>query len=223
MILENAPLLDFARPTPMAILGTGRVGQNLAQKLAERGHPVLMGSRDPEACAERWNAPGIVFLDPAAAIRQAELVINALPGEHSLEVLRGLQSELAGKILVDVANAVQRSAGQMEPLYPDSSLGERLQEALPETEVVKTLNTMMFKVMTDPHALQTPPTAFLSGDSSRARATVQALLKELGWPADWTLDLGDISSARGTEALFLLVPHLVRSLGFVPFALGIAR
>jgi 8-hydroxy-5-deazaflavin:NADPH oxidoreductase len=107
--------------------------------------------------------------------------------------------------------------------YPNSSLAEHLQQALPNTHVVKTLNTMLFTVIVDPHSLSTPPTAFLSGNDGDAKATVTKLLGDLGWPTDWSLDLGDITTARGTEAVILLVPHILRTRGFAPFALTITK
>jgi 8-hydroxy-5-deazaflavin:NADPH oxidoreductase len=48
------------------------------------------------------------------------------------------------------------------------------------------------------------------------------LLGDLGWPNDWIEDLGDITSARGVEAVMLLVPHIIRSRGFSPFAFTLA-
>ncbi|GGR40812.1 hypothetical protein [Deinococcus ruber] len=108
-------------------------------------------------------------------------------------------------------------------MYPGSSLGEQLQLVLPQTRVFKTLNTMMFKARTDPRSLVTPPTAFLSGNDPSAKVSVRALLDELGWPEAWGLDLGDISTARGAEKVFLFLPYLARILGFVPFALSVAH
>jgi predicted dinucleotide-binding enzyme len=107
-------------------------------------------------------------------------------------------------------------------LYPNSSVAEHLQRALPGTHVVKTLNTMLFTVMTDPRGLTTPPTAFLSGNDPTAKATATGLLAELGWPLPWIEDLGDITTARGPEAVVLLVPHVIRSRGLKPFALSLA-
>jgi 8-hydroxy-5-deazaflavin:NADPH oxidoreductase len=48
------------------------------------------------------------------------------------------------------------------------------------------------------------------------------LLGDLGWPSAWIEDLGDISTARGLEALVLLVPYIIRRRGLVPFALTVA-
>ena len=131
-------------------------------------------------------------------------------------------STLDGKILVDVSNATERTEGGPGPLvYPGSSLAEHLQEALPDTRVVKTLNTMLFMVMTAPGSLSHPATAFLSGDDADAKATVLGLLADLGWPAEQVLDLGGVATARGPEALILLVPDVLRARGFAPVAISI--
>jgi predicted dinucleotide-binding enzyme len=108
-------------------------------------------------------------------------------------------------------------------MYPNSSLAEALQQALPGTAVVKTLNTMLFMVMANPDCLAIAPTVFLSGNDESAKALVQDLLEDLGWAPDRIEDLGDIRTARGPEALVLLVPALIRKRGVAPFAVTIAR
>lgn len=203
----------------IAILGAGRVGGSLGRALASQGHDVVVGVREPSKHA----AAGYVSL--AEAVAAAPLVIHATPGDSALETLRPLRALLAGKVLLDVANATKRLPSGMPGglCYPDSSLAEKLQEALPETKVVKALNTMLFSVMAAPGSLSHPPTAFLSGNDEAAKAQVATLLADLGWRAEWLLDLGGIESARATEALILLVPHLIRKHGFAPFAIGVVR
>lgn len=212
------------RMSALAVLGTGRVGTNLAAGLADAGHEVTVGTRDETVAKQRWTGPAVTFADHASAARGAGIVINATPGDTSVARLSALHEELAGRILVDVANATVRDQGGtgFALVYPNSSLGEHLQRALPETRVVKTLNSMMFSVMTDPHATAIPPVAFLSGDDPDAKATTATLLADLGWPADWIQDLGDITTARGPEAFMLLAPHIGRSRGIVPFGMSIA-
>ncbi|MFF9070175.1 NADPH-dependent F420 reductase [Streptomyces sp. NPDC014891] len=197
--------------TTIAVLGNGRVGGNLAAALTRAGHEVTVADSTPGAAAE--------------AARRARIVINATPGAGSLERLAALRDELRGTLLVDVANATTDGPDGLpaELLYPGSSLAEQLQQALPETHVVKTLNTMLFPVMTAPAMLAHAPTVFLSGDDARAKQAVRELLADLGWHDEWITDLGGIGTARATEAAILFAPHVIRSDGFVPFAVSIAR
>ncbi|KJY23984.1 NADP oxidoreductase, partial [Streptomyces sp. NRRL S-444] len=158
--------------TTIGILGAGRVGTNLAGTLSAAGHHVTLGTRNPEDTTARniGLAPRIAFADHRTTARTTDIVINATPGDSSLDRLTDLRAELSGKILVDVSNATRDTAEGLpgDLCYPGSSLAERLQAALPDTHVVKTLNTMLFTVMTAPETLATPPTAYLSGDSEHA-------------------------------------------------------
>ncbi|MFJ4584690.1 NADPH-dependent F420 reductase [Streptomyces echinatus] len=197
--------------TMIAVLGNGRVGGSLALALTRAGHEVTVADRSPGSAAD--------------AARTAQIVINATPGAGSLERLIALREELRGRILVDVSNATVDGPDGLpaELLYPGSSLAERLQEALPDTRVVKTLNTMLYTVMTAPAALTQTPTAFLSGKDPEAKQVVRGLLADLGWQQEWITDLGGIVTARAAEAAILFVPHVIRSSGFAPFAISITR
>jgi predicted dinucleotide-binding enzyme len=208
----------------IAILGSGRVSRALAAKLSLLGHDVTIGTRAPERAAAAWGARHTTFAQPSQATQGAAIVVNATPGTTSLAWLSSLRAELAGTILLDVANAIERGAdgtpGKL--MYTNGSLAERLQQALPDTAVVKSLNTMAFTVMVDPRGVGTAPTAFLSGNATAAKAVVSGLLHDLGWPPGWLEDLGDITTARATEAVALLVEPIVRKRGFVPFAVSLA-
>ncbi|WP_030938269.1 NADPH-dependent F420 reductase [Streptomyces sp. NRRL S-646] len=197
--------------TMIAVLGNGRVGGSLALALTRAGHEVTVADRSPGSAAD--------------AARTAQIVINATPGAGSLERLVALREELQGKILVDVSNATVDGPDGLpaELLYPGSSLAEQLQEALPDTRVVKTLNTMLYTVMTAPAALAQTPTAFLSGQDPEAKQVVRGLLADLSWQQEWITDLGGIETARAAEAAILFVPHVIRSSGFAPFAISITR
>ncbi|KAB1978849.1 NADPH-dependent F420 reductase [Streptomyces triticiradicis] len=197
--------------TTIAVLGNGRVGGSLALALTRAGHEVTAADRSPGSAAD--------------AARTARIVINATPGAGSLERLVALREELRGKILVDVSNATVDGPDGLpaDLLHPGSSLAEQLQEALPDTRVVKTLNTMLHTVMTAPAALTQAPTAFLSGEDPEAKQVVRGLLADLGWQREWITDLGGIETARATEAAILFVPHVIRSSGFAPFAISITR
>jgi predicted dinucleotide-binding enzyme len=200
----------------LAILGTGNVAQTLARRLSETGHEVTFGSRDP-ASRTGLNAPVMSLAD---AVAGHDVVINATPGAASLEVVAGIgAAAFAGKVLVDVANA---NTPAFELVYPNSSLGEKLQAALPDAKVVKTMNTAAMAVMTEPAALP-PSSVFVSGDDAAAKATVKSLLAGLGWPEDSIVDLGGIVSARGTEHYFLMFAALVQSVGSPEFNIRLVR
>ncbi|MEU6001069.1 NAD(P)-binding domain-containing protein [Streptomyces sp. NPDC047197] len=215
--------------TSIGILGTGSVGSGLARALAAAGHEVTLGHRQPPEQAEVREPGGaagaIRIADQRATAATTDVVINATPGDSALTRLSALDAELTGKILIDVSNATRHSPDGLpaDLCYPGSSLAEQLQQALPATRVVKTLNTMLFPVMTAPAALSTPPTAYLSGNDAHAKTVAAALLGDLGWQPPWIEDLGDITTARATEALVLLVPHVLRRSGFQPFAVSLAR
>lgn len=201
----------------IGILGTGIVGRTLSAKLAQGGNDVMMGTRDVASLMERsaggeqesfseWQRanPRVKIAEFGGAAEFGEVVINATSGLASLEVLGHIgQNRLTGKILIDVANALDFSKG-MPPLLAycnNDSLGERIQQALPHTKVVKTLNTMNAQVMVDPRAIGGGDHhVFLSGNDPIAKRKVADYLRIwFGWKN--AIDLGDITTARGTEML----------------------
>ncbi len=214
----------------IGVLGTGMVGRTIATGLVELGHEVTMGSRSAGSAAlAGWvdgtegSARGGTFADAAAA---AELAFNCTAGGASLDALAAAGDEnLAGKVLVDVANPLDFSQGMPPTLSVcnDDSLGERIQAALPETRVVKALNTINHLVMTDPGRVPGAHNIFVCGNDEGAKAEVAELLESFGWPPGSILDLGDISAARGTEMYLPLWLRLMGALGTGEFNIAVAR
>ncbi len=200
----------------IAILGTGMVGKAHAQKLSSLGHEVYVGSRtDDNSELASWakEVGGTVTVSTfAEAAHEGELVINATAGMHSLEALQQAGSEnLKGKILIDIANPLDFSAGMPPTLSicNTTSLGEQIQQAFPDTKVVKTLNTVNCDIQVNPSLLPGEHDLFICGNDEGAKAEVTAILKEwYGWKT--VLDLGDITAARGTE---MLMPFWLRLYG----------
>ena len=121
------------------------------------------------------------------------------------------ETNLRGKILIDVANPLDFSQGMPPTLSVSNtdSLGEQIQRGFPEAKVVKTLHTVNAYLMVDPAQLAgADHTVFVSGDDTEAKATVAGLLRSFGWTD--IIDLGDISAARGTE---MLLPIWLRLFG----------
>lgn len=223
----------------IGILGTGIVGKTLSESLSRSGNDVMMGTRDVAALLGRtgggepgsfgeWhgNNPAVRVGTFAEAAEFGEVVFNATSGLASLEVLGGIgQARLAGKILIDVANALDFSHG-MPPFLAycnTDSLGERIQRALPHTKVVKTLNTMNAHVMVDPQRLaEGDHHVFLSGDDPIAKRKVADYLRIwFGWKN--AIDLGDITTARGTEMMLAAWLRLWSALDTPRFNFKIVR
>ena len=181
----------------IGILGTGMVGQALADGLARAGHTVVMGTREPEG---RQFPDGVEVLTSAQAC-DAELVINALNGSVAVEVLTSLAEYLQDRILLDLSNPLDFSRGFPPTLFTEQtdSLGEQIQRALPATRVVKSLNTLNCELMLNPGALSGPSAVFVSGDDTIAKQFVSDLLTSFGWQQ--IIDLGGIETARGAEML----------------------
>ncbi|MQA35105.1 NADPH-dependent F420 reductase [Modestobacter roseus] len=200
----------------ITVLGTGQMAQVLGAGLLRAGHDVVFGSRDPGR-ARDLPAP---VLGHAEAIARADVVLSALAAAHSLETLTPLRDALGTRVLIDIGNAVDE---RMELIYTDSSLGERLQRALPEVRVVKTLNTVGGPIGADPALLPEPTNVFLSGDDAAAKATVAGILADLGWATEQQIDLGGIATARAVEHWFLLFAALMGALRDPGFNLSIVR
>ncbi|MET3772815.1 NADPH-dependent F420 reductase [Arthrobacter nitrophenolicus] len=224
----------------IAVFGTGTVGRALAGALAERGHEVTVGTRDPGETASRtgpdrmgrppfseWQAghPEVGLADYAGAAGSAELVVNATSGAGSLPALGAAgAARLAGKVLVDVSNPLDFSQGMPPVLNPvnTDSLAERIQQAFPGARVVKTLNTMNAALMVDPGRLAGGDhSVFLSGDDAAAKDTVRDLLESFGHRD--IIDLGDITSARGAEMWLPLWLRLYGVLGTADFNIKVVR
>ena len=190
----------------IGVLGTGTVGRTLAQALVAHGHEVRMGSRAAgNEHAVAWaqeNGPLASEGSFADAAAFGELAINATAGAASLEAIEAAGAEqLAGKVLIDVANPLDMTHGMPPTLTVcnDDSLAEQIQRAHPEVRVVKALNTMTAAVMVQPDLVPGPHTVFVCGNDDAAKSQAAILLGDLGWPESSILDLGDITGARGME------------------------
>ncbi|MFJ8623952.1 NADPH-dependent F420 reductase [Kitasatospora sp. NPDC093550] len=214
----------------IGIIGTGVVGQTLGSKLVSLGHQVTLGSRDKDnekglawAAQAGPDAHAGTFAEAAAF---GEVVLNATGGTVALAALRAAGAEhLAGKLLVDVSNPLVFEPGGQVTLDPvnTDSVGERIQREFPEARVVKTLNTVNCEVMVEPGRLSGEHNVFVAGDDAAAKAEAVALLGAFGWPAEWIIDLGDISGARAMEMLMPFWLRMMRHFGDAEFNYAFRR
>lgn len=201
----------------IGILGTGIVGRAHAEKLATLGHEVMLGTQDTEktlAGTEKdamgnppfseWHKQNsrVILATLSEAATHGDIVYNALKGEIARSVLEGLQKSLNQKILVDIANPLDFSQGMPPTLSVcnTDSLGEQIQKALPMVKVVKIFNTTNAFLQVNPEQLAGGDHhLFMSGNDTEAKMKVSEIAKSYGWKH--IIDLGDITTARGTEML----------------------
>jgi predicted dinucleotide-binding enzyme len=197
----------------IGVLGTGMVGRAIAGRLRELGHDVRVGSRTA-------GGDAVVFADAAA---HGELLFNCTAGSASVAALTAAgEDNLAGKVLVDVSNALDFSSGDAALFVTSTeSLAERIQAAFPAARVVKSLNTVNCNVMVDPSLVPGDHVVFVCGNDDAAKAQVRELLGGFGWPSERVVDLGDLSAARGTELYLMLWLRLWRVVGGPNFNIGV--
>jgi predicted dinucleotide-binding enzyme len=224
----------------IAVLGTGTVGRTLAARFDEMGHEVVMGTRDVSATLVRdegdaasrpalsaWltEHPGVSLVTMADAAAGAEVIVNATSGQGSVAALEAAgRDNVAGKVVIDVANPLDFSAGFPPSFFvkDTDSLGERLQAAFPSARIVKALNTVTADVMVDPGLVGGGDhTMFVSGDDPDAKSLVIELLHNLGHRD--VIDLGDITTARGTEMYVALWVRAMSALGSPMFNIKVVR
>ena len=210
-----------------AILGTGTVGSAIADKLHALGHTVALGSRtEDNPTAAEWAASKGqrachgTFRQIAAA---GDVVWLAVAGQHALAVVEAAGDALDGKVVLDLTNPLDFSQGFPPRLFVgnDDSLGEQIQRAAPNAQVVKTFNTLSNALMVAPEHLPEPTDVFVAGEDSDAKAIVSGILQEMGHPEP--VDMGGIEASRGLEAWLLLWTRLYKALGTDRFNLKLVR
>ena len=171
--------------------------------------------------AEHGEVQLATFADAAAG---AELVVNATNGSGAMPALEQAGAREPRR---QGAHRHLEPARLLEGVPPTlfvkdtDSLGEQIQRAFPRARVVKTLNTLNAHLMVNPKELGAESSVFVSGDDEAAKATVTELLHSFGHTD--VIDLGDISTARGTEMLLPVWLRLMGALGTAAFNFKIVR
>ena len=104
-----------------------------------------------------------------------------------------------------------------------TSSAEEIQRAHPDARVVKALNTMWNGLMVRPRLIGGTHHTFLSGNHAVAKRDVRSVLTSFGWRDEEIIDLGDLSTARGTEMFLPLWVRLYGALGTGEFNIRIVK
>jgi predicted dinucleotide-binding enzyme len=201
----------------IGVIGSGEVGESLANGFLTHGHEVMRGSRSP-AKLEGWRnqaGPHASTGTFAEAAQFGEIVVLAVKGaaaEAALD-LAG-PGNLSGKTVIDTTNPIAEGSPPTHGVLHfftslEGSLMERLQQRVPDARFVKAFSCVGNVFMVDPQFPGGPPTMFICGNDTGAKAEVTEILATFGWDVE---DLGSAEAARAIEPLCILwcLPGFVR-------------
>jgi len=216
----------------VGVLGTGAVGIAIATALVEKDHFVMLGSRTTNNEKSSTWAKKSEFASQGSfsdAATFGDLVFVCLNGEYALPVIKNLSREsLADKIVVDTTNPLDFSKGMPPAIiegFSHTSLGEEIQAAQPDAHIIKTLNTLNYKLMVDARIVNNGEhNLFLSGNNNEAKNKVKHFLCDnFHWKEERLIDLGGIQTARTVEAIVPFWVSVWQTLGTPLFNFNIVK
>lgn len=182
--------------------GTGNLGYGLAIRLCASGYDVIIGSRDPvrgQAAAERLRLHNATGAGNTDACRRSDLVMLTVPLEGHGEFVKGVASELAGRIVVDAT--VSMGAGRVFVPPPAGSAAAETQTLVPDARVVAAFHTLSARLLADT-SRPLDQDVLVCGNDAAARAQVIGLANAIGARG---IDAGGLEAAAALEALAVLV------------------
>jgi 8-hydroxy-5-deazaflavin:NADPH oxidoreductase len=203
--------------TKIGILGSGVVGQVLADGFLKYGYEVKIGSRDISKLKE-WKSKAGAKASVGSFSEAAlfgEIIVLAVKGGAVMEALKlAGENNLNGKTLIDATNPIDDKAPENGVLRfftnLDESLMEQLQKAFPKAKFVKAFNSVGNPMMVNPDYKGIKPSMFICGNDENAKKEVQNILDQFGWETE---DMGKAEAARAIEPLCMLwcIPGFLRN------------
>ena len=192
----------------IGIIGSGIVGQTLANGFVKHGYAVTIGTNTPEKREElksKTNARAIVGSFEDAALF-GDVVVLATKGTAAEAALRAAGiANLKGKTVIDTTNPIADAPPVNGVLQyftsQNESLMERLQTLAPEAHFVKSFSCVGNALMVNPDFGGVKPTMFICGNHEGAKSDVKAILDQFGFEV---ADMGAAEGARAIEPLCVL-------------------
>lgn len=192
----------------VGILGSGPVGEALANGFLKYKYDVMRGSRSPEKLSD-WKKKASEkaktgnFQETAAF---ADVVVLAVKGEAAMSALTLCGAEnLKGKTIIDCTNPIASESPENGVLRLFTSINfslmEELQSKFPEAKFVKAFNSVGNQFMVNPDFGGIKPTMFMCGKDSNSKKQVREILDQFGWEIE---DMGEVEAARAIEPLCML-------------------
>ena len=191
----------------IGIIGSGVVGQTLANGFIKHGYDVTIGTNSEgkraDLSAKTHGKAKIASFEETA--RFGEIVVIATKGSAAENAVKlaGI-ANLAGKTVIDTTNPIADAPpvnGVLKFFTSlDDSLMERLQKLAPDARFVKAFSCIGNALMVNP-AKESKPTMFICGNDAAAKKEVSAILDQFGHDV---ADMGKVEAARAIEPLCML-------------------
>jgi 8-hydroxy-5-deazaflavin:NADPH oxidoreductase len=184
--------------------GTGDQGRGLARRFALAGHTVLIGSRSADRAlavvADLDAGPNVQGMANAAAARDADVVIVAVPWQGHGALVASLTAELSGKIVVDCVNPLGfDKQGAFALRVEEGSAAQQTAALLRESRVVGAFHHVSSVLLLDPEIAEVPLDVLVLGDDRAATDVVQALAARI--PGMRGVYAGRLRNCAQVEAL----------------------
>ncbi len=185
--------------------GTGDFGLALAQRLAEAGEHVVIGSRDAERAQakahEAGAAAGAANVDAVAGV---DIVVLAVKADGALSTAADLGDAIGDTPVLSVASELRFTKTGVHPTEEQRSIAERTQELL-RAPVVAGLHSLAASSLAHGKA---DGDALVCGDDEHAKELALALAGKI--VAGRALDAGPLASARALEGMTAVIVNLNR-------------
>jgi 8-hydroxy-5-deazaflavin:NADPH oxidoreductase len=179
-----SPAAEAQEPMRIGIIGTGNIGSALARHWAAAGHELVISSRNPDQLVELAQSlgPSVRVGTPREAAAFGDVVLVSVPYAAMPQIGRDYAEELAGKIVLDTSNPVERRDGEMAIEAQQKGAGVASREFLPGTRLVRAFNCIPFRALADdanrePERIAIP----LGGDDAEALAVAERLVSDAGF------------------------------------------
>lgn len=201
----------------IGVIGSGAVGQVLANGFIKHGYEVMIGTNHQSKQAELKEKTGgkakVGSFEEAAKFGQT--LVLAVKGNAAEAALRSAgMGNLKGKTILDATNPIADAPAVNGVLKffttLDDSLMEQLQRLAPDAHFVKAFSCVGNALMVNPALGGMRPTMFIAGNNDAAKAEVKGILEKFGWETD---DMGKAEAARAIEPLCILwcIPGFLRN------------
>jgi predicted dinucleotide-binding enzyme len=194
--------------TRIGIIGSGIVGQTLANGFIKHGYDVALGTHTPakrETLRSKTNGKAQIGSFEEAA-RFGEMLVVAVKGSAAEAALNAAGiANLARKTVIGTTNPLADAPPVNGVLQyftgPNESLMERLQALAPDAHFVKSFSCIGNAFMVNPDFGGVKPTMFICGNNDHAKRAVGIVLDQFGFEA---ADMGSVEAARAIEPLCIL-------------------